>query len=106
MINAEISIPLELLLTDFVNLVENIVISTYPNILENYIDSTFLQSIAILAWTIEVVDEINDCITKLLPSLIFIFLLYYIFLSPILSKFMLTIMFHYLGGAKEFLSCD
>ncbi|XP_058774376.1 uncharacterized protein LOC131648657 [Vicia villosa] len=64
----EISIPPELLLTYFVNPVEKIVTSTYPNILENYTDSIFLKSRAILASTIEAVDEINDYVINLLPG--------------------------------------
>ncbi|XP_058763022.1 uncharacterized protein LOC131636428 [Vicia villosa] len=48
--------------------IEMIVKSTYPNILENYTNSTFLQSRAILASTIEIVDEINDYIINLLPG--------------------------------------
>ncbi|XP_058732760.1 uncharacterized protein LOC131604331 [Vicia villosa] len=65
---AEICIPPELLLTDYVNPIEKIVTSTYPNILDNYTNSTFLQSRAILASTIEVVDEINDYLINLLPG--------------------------------------
>ncbi|XP_058741129.1 uncharacterized protein LOC131613479 [Vicia villosa] len=65
---AEICIPHELLLAKFDDPIEMIVKSTYPNILENYTNSTFLQSRAILASTIEIVDEINDYIINLLPG--------------------------------------
>ncbi|CAI8613703.1 unnamed protein product [Vicia faba] len=65
---AEITIPPEFLLTDFVDPIEKIVTSTYPNLLENFTNLDFLQSRAILASTIEIVDEINDYITNLLSG--------------------------------------
>ncbi|XP_058761557.1 uncharacterized protein LOC131634946 [Vicia villosa] len=65
---AEITIPPEFLLKDFVDPIEKIVTSTYPNLLENFTNPEFLQSRAILASTIEIVDEINDYITNLLPG--------------------------------------
>ena len=48
--------------------IEKIVTNTYPNLLENFTNPDFLQSRAILASTIEIVDEINDYITNLLPG--------------------------------------
>ncbi|XP_058751149.1 uncharacterized protein LOC131624180 [Vicia villosa] len=65
---AEITIPPKFLLKDFVDPIEKIVTSTYPNLLENFTNPEFLQSRAILASTIEIVDEINDYITNLLPG--------------------------------------
>ncbi|XP_058733080.1 uncharacterized protein LOC131604671 [Vicia villosa] len=41
---------------------------TYPDPIHNYLDSNYLQSRAILASTIEVVDDINQYITNLLPG--------------------------------------
>ncbi|XP_058733568.1 uncharacterized protein LOC131605199 [Vicia villosa] len=67
---AEICIPPELLLIDFMNPIEKIFTSTYLNILDNYTNSSFLQSRAILASTIKVVDEINDYLINLLPELL------------------------------------
>lgn len=66
---AEICITLELLLTYFMNPIVKIFISTYLNILDNYTNSSFLQSRAILASTIKVVDEINDYLINVLPDL-------------------------------------
>ncbi|XP_058767056.1 uncharacterized protein LOC131640689 [Vicia villosa] len=65
---AEITIPPKFLLKDFVEPIEKIVTSTYPNLFENFTNPEFLQSRAILASTIEIVDEINDYITNLLPG--------------------------------------
>ncbi|XP_058763553.1 uncharacterized protein LOC131637000 [Vicia villosa] len=53
---------------DFFDPIETIVKSTYPNLIENLTNLEFLQSRAILASTLEVVDEINDYITNLLPG--------------------------------------
>ncbi|XP_058727025.1 uncharacterized protein LOC131598443 [Vicia villosa] len=64
----EIEIPPEFLISDFNDPIEAIVSSTYPNLVDNYKDSHFLQSRAILASTIEVVDEINDYVTQLIPG--------------------------------------
>ncbi|XP_058725616.1 uncharacterized protein LOC131596898 [Vicia villosa] len=63
---AAITIPTELLLSDFVDPIEATVTSTYPNILDNLTNPDYLQSRAILASTIEIVDLINDYITDLL----------------------------------------
>ncbi|XP_050897226.1 uncharacterized protein LOC127104051 [Lathyrus oleraceus] len=65
---AEITIPPELLLTDFEDPIEHTITSTYPNILENYTNTFFLKSRAILASTMEIVDEIIDYIINLLPG--------------------------------------
>jgi ATP-dependent DNA helicase PIF1 len=57
---ADIPIPEEHLLLNFEDPIRGIVDSTYPSLLENYANGNFLRSRAILASTIEVVDEIND----------------------------------------------
>jgi hypothetical protein len=48
------------LLLNFEDPIRGIVDSTYSSLLENYANGNFLRSRAILASTIEVVDEIND----------------------------------------------
>ena len=64
----DITILPELILSDYLDPIEKIVTSTYPNLIEHFKDSNYLQSRAILASTIEIVDEINDYITNLLPG--------------------------------------
>ncbi|CAJ2646439.1 unnamed protein product [Trifolium pratense] len=66
--NAEVDIPPELLITNFNNPIEAIVQSTYPNLLSRYQNGQFVQSRAILASTIEAVDQINDYVLKLVPG--------------------------------------
>jgi hypothetical protein len=66
--NAEIDIPPDLLIPKSDNPVKSIVDSTYPNFLENYKDVTYLDSRAILASTIEVVDEVNDHMLNMMPG--------------------------------------
>jgi len=65
---AEIQIPPELLITNFVDPVEAIVASTYPELIENFRDLNFLQCRAILASRIETVDQINDYVLSLIPG--------------------------------------
>ncbi|XP_058741120.1 uncharacterized protein LOC131613469 [Vicia villosa] len=94
---AEITIPPEFLLIDFVDPIEIIDTSTYPNLVENLTNPDFLQSRSILANTIEIVDEINDYITNLLLgydySFIFSilivnnFIYYYVFLKNMLCSY-------------------
>jgi ATP-dependent DNA helicase PIF1 len=64
----DIEIPQELLITNFDDPKLAIVNSTYPNLLHNYLNYDFLSSRAILASTIEIVNEINDFILQLLPG--------------------------------------
>ncbi|CAJ2646433.1 unnamed protein product [Trifolium pratense] len=66
--NAEVDIPPELLITNFDDPIHAIVQSTYPNLLSQYQNGQFLQSRAILASTVEAVDQINDYVVKLLPG--------------------------------------
>ncbi|XP_058776053.1 uncharacterized protein LOC131650355 [Vicia villosa] len=65
---ANICIPDEFLISSFSDPIKGIVEDTYPDLIHNYLDSNYLQSRAILASTIEVVDDINQYITNLLPG--------------------------------------
>ncbi|XP_058742338.1 uncharacterized protein LOC131614807 [Vicia villosa] len=65
---ADICIPDEFLIADFSDPIKAIVEDTYPDLIHNYLDSNYLQSRAILASTIEVVDDINQYITTLIPG--------------------------------------
>ncbi|XP_058735847.1 uncharacterized protein LOC131623246 [Vicia villosa] len=65
---AEIEIPPELLITDFDDPIVGIVSSTYPDFIQNYKSNDYLKSRAILASTLEVVDEINDHLLALMPG--------------------------------------
>jgi ATP-dependent DNA helicase PIF1 len=65
---AEIKIPKELLIVDYDDPISAIVQSTYPNIVEQYKCPNFLQSRAILASTIEVVEQINTFVLSLIPG--------------------------------------
>ncbi|XP_058751922.1 uncharacterized protein LOC131625023 [Vicia villosa] len=64
---ADICIPDEFLISNFSDPLKAIVEDTYPDLIHNYLDSNYLQSRAILASTIEVVDDINQYIKNLLP---------------------------------------
>lgn len=63
---AELSIPNEFLLSDFTDHIEVIVTSTYPNFITNYKDPHYVQCRAILASTIDIVDDINAYVTNLI----------------------------------------
>ncbi|XP_058775274.1 uncharacterized protein LOC131649531 [Vicia villosa] len=65
---ANICIPDEFLISSFSDPIKGIVEDTYPDLIHNYLDPNYLQSRAILASTIEVVDDINQYITNLLPG--------------------------------------
>jgi ATP-dependent DNA helicase PIF1 len=67
---AEIPIPKDMLLTEYEDPILAIVQSTYPNFLDNYKSYDYLKSRAILASTIEVVDQINDYVLGLMPGII------------------------------------
>ena len=73
----DIEIPREFLITDFIDPIDAIVQATYPNLLENYQDCNFLRNRAILASTIQVVDNINNYVLNLLPGNILIHILFY-----------------------------
>ncbi|MCH85448.1 helicase-like protein, partial [Trifolium medium] len=65
---AEVEIPKELLILDYDEPIPAIVESTYPNLTDHYKSQHFLQSRAILASTIEVVDQINNYVLSLIPG--------------------------------------
>ncbi|XP_058744298.1 uncharacterized protein LOC131616859 [Vicia villosa] len=65
---ADICILYEFLISNFSDPIKAIVGDTYADLIHNYLDSNYLQSRAILASTIEVVDDINQYITNLLPG--------------------------------------
>jgi ATP-dependent DNA helicase PIF1 len=71
--HADITIPDELLLPKSDNPIKSIVDSTYPNLLEKYGDVRFLEGRAILASTIETVDEINDYVLSFIPGIFNLF---------------------------------
>jgi hypothetical protein len=65
---AEIPIPADLLISNFDDPIDAIVNSTYPNLVDNFQDDVYLRSRAILASTIQVVNEINDYVLNLIPG--------------------------------------
>ena len=71
----DVEIPNELLISNFTDPIEAIVQSTYPNLLQNFQYGDFLRNRAILASTIQVVDDINSFVLNLIlgKSLIHIF---------------------------------
>ena len=66
--NVEIDIPDEFLIKGFENPIQTIFESTYPDFFNDYNNPEYLQSRAILASTIEVVDEINEYILSLIEG--------------------------------------
>ncbi|KAF7839564.1 uncharacterized protein G2W53_008046 [Senna tora] len=64
----EIEIPNELFITDFSDPIGAIISSTYPSLQENYINAKYLKDRAILAPTLEIVEEVNQHILSQLPS--------------------------------------
>jgi len=69
---AEIQIPKEILITDYSDPILAIINNTYPNFLDNYKSYEYLKIRAILASTIEVVDQINEYVLGLMPGTILI----------------------------------
>ncbi|KAK7285169.1 hypothetical protein RJT34_19930 [Clitoria ternatea] len=65
---AEITIPSEFFIKDYNDPLEAIVNATYPNLLQLYNNAEFLQSRAILASTVEVVDKINEYVMSFIPG--------------------------------------
>ncbi|KAF1883900.1 hypothetical protein Lal_00038394 [Lupinus albus] len=61
-----IEIPKQFLITNYDNLIHAIVKSTYPNLVNEYMNEEFLQCRAILASTIDTIDEINDYVLSLI----------------------------------------
>ncbi|XP_058758388.1 uncharacterized protein LOC131631622 [Vicia villosa] len=65
---ADIQLPQELLITDYTDPIVAIVNCTYPDFIENYQSNDYLKSKAILASTLEVVDQINNHVLDLMPG--------------------------------------
>jgi len=65
---ADISIPKDMLKLDYEEPISAIVESTYPEFLANYHSYDYLKSRAILASTIEVVDQINNYVLDQMPG--------------------------------------
>ncbi|KAF1869249.1 hypothetical protein Lal_00020924 [Lupinus albus] len=65
---AEVDILEEFLILDYDNPIDAILSSTYPNLQDHYKDEQFLQCRAILASTIEIVDQINDYVLSKISS--------------------------------------
>jgi ATP-dependent DNA helicase PIF1 len=69
---ADIPIPADMLITEYNDPILAIVQSTYPDFLDNYKKYEYLKNRAILASTIEVVDQINDYVLDLMPGIVLI----------------------------------
>ena len=65
---AEIEIPDEFLITYYVELIQAIVNTTYQDLVKHYNDEKFLDSRAILASNIDIVNQISDYILSLVPG--------------------------------------
>ncbi|XP_025703556.1 uncharacterized protein [Arachis hypogaea] len=63
-----VEVPTDLLINTSDNPVEDIINVVYPNIVVNFSDPIFFQDRAILAPTVEIVEEINNYIVNLLPG--------------------------------------
>lgn len=64
----EIKIPDELLITDFTNLIDAIISSTYPSLQHNSANVEYLKYRAILAPTFEIVEKVNQHILSQIPG--------------------------------------
>ncbi|XP_045810788.1 uncharacterized protein LOC123905205 [Trifolium pratense] len=65
---ADVDIPKELPILDYDDPIPAIVQSTYPNLVDQYKCPNYLQARAILASTIEVVEQINTYVLSLIPG--------------------------------------
>ncbi|XP_072065144.1 uncharacterized protein [Arachis hypogaea] len=63
-----VDIPSDLIIPVLENSVEDIVNTIYPNLVQNFHDPSFFQDRAILAPTVDNVEEINNYIVDLLPG--------------------------------------
>ncbi|XP_016177978.1 uncharacterized protein LOC107620313 [Arachis ipaensis] len=63
-----VDIPSDLIILVLENPVEDIVNTIYLNLVQNFRDPSFFQDRAILALTVENVEEINNYIVDLLPG--------------------------------------
>jgi ATP-dependent DNA helicase PIF1 len=84
---ADIDIPRDILIEDFDDPIVAIVESTYPAFMDNYKSYDYLRSRAILASTIEVVDQINNHILDMMTGLFCMPI--YIFIYSLLTTFIL-----------------
>lgn len=57
-----------ILIKDSKNPLYSIVTSIYPDLLSHILDATYQTNIAILAQTMEVVDEINEYMLSIIPQ--------------------------------------
>ncbi|XP_058783401.1 uncharacterized protein LOC131658083 [Vicia villosa] len=64
---AEINIPPDIMITEFDDPIVAIVNTTYPDFINNFQCVDYLKSRAILASTLEIVNQINDHILNLMP---------------------------------------
>ena len=80
---AEIPIPKEMLISGYDDPITAIVQSTYPNFLDNYTSYEYLKNRAILASTIEVVDQINDYVLGLMLGKVYFQFFHFLILSLI-----------------------
>jgi len=62
----EVEIPKEFLISEFNDPIEAIVNTTYPDLIHKYTEESFLQSRAILASRIEIVNQINEYMLSLI----------------------------------------
>ena len=65
----KINIPPKFLIMEFEDLIQAIVNSTYPDLTINYVNDNYLHSRAILATKIDIVNEINEYVLSLTPSI-------------------------------------
>lgn len=65
---SEVEIPGDLLINDSENPLKSLVEFTYPNILQNFTNTQFYEERAILAPTLESVENVNDFILSLIPG--------------------------------------
>ncbi|XP_058762907.1 uncharacterized protein LOC131636298 [Vicia villosa] len=63
---ADIQLPPEILITNYTDPIVAIINSTYTDFIENYQSNDYLKSKAILASTLEVVDQINNHVLDLM----------------------------------------
>jgi len=68
----EIGIPQKFFILDFNDYIQAIINNIYPNLIENYSNDNYLQSRAILANRIEIVNEINEYVLSLTLGILLI----------------------------------
>lgn len=65
---ADIEIPDDLLLTNETNPLQAIVSNTYPNLVQTFNNPAFLKDRAILAPTLEAVEQVNNFVLSQVPG--------------------------------------